>query len=269
MTKYTDTGKKDTRSGFGAGLYEAGKADPRVVALIADLKGSLKMEAFADEFPERFIQCGIAEANMIGVAAGMAITGKVPFAGSFAEFVTGRVYDQIRQEVAYGETNVKIAASHAGITLGEDGATHQTMEDVALMRALPGMVVINPCDYNQTKAATIAAAKYNGPVYLRFGRPAVANFTPDDEIVSKYNLANSYDERFGGNLSHVVVMQHVKKEVIDKFIAELEGIMTSTAKVKADVTKADYLEYSLAGTKVASGMKPSVVVTTGKKRLLQ
>ena len=138
MTKYTDTGKKDTRSGFGAGLYEAGKADPRVVALIADLKGSLKMEAFADEFPERFIQCGIAEANMIGVAAGMAITGKVPFAGSFAEFVTGRVYDQIRQEVAYGETTVKMAASHAGITLGEVVATHKTMDDVALIRALRG-----------------------------------------------------------------------------------------------------------------------------------
>ena len=181
MIKYTDTGKKDTRSGFGAGLYEAGKADSRVVALTADLKGSLKMDAFAEEFPERFIQCGIAEANMIGVAAGMAITGKIPFAGSFAEFVTGRVYDQIRQEIAYGETNVKIAASHAGITLGEDGATHQTMEDIALMRALPGMVVINPCDYNQTKAATIAAANYEGPVYLRFGRPAVPNFTPENQ----------------------------------------------------------------------------------------
>ena len=179
--KYTDTGKKDTRSGFGAGLYEAGKQDSRVVALTADLKGSLKMDKFADEFPERFVQCGIAEANMIGVAAGLAITGKIPFAGSFAEFVTGRVYDQIRQEVCYGETNVKIDASHAGITLGEDGATHQTMEDIALMRALPGMVVINPCDYNQTKAATIAAAKYDGPVYLRFGRPSVPNFTPEDQ----------------------------------------------------------------------------------------
>lgn len=181
MKEYIDTGKKDTRSGFGAGLYEAGKKDPRVVALTADLKGSLKMDAFAEEFPERFFECGIAEANMVGVAAGMAITGKIPFVGSFAEFVTGRVYDQIRQEVAYGETNVKIAASHAGITLGEDGATHQTMEDIALMRALPGMVVINPCDYNQTKAATIAAAKYVGPVYLRFGRPSVPNFTPEDQ----------------------------------------------------------------------------------------
>lgn len=180
MKKYIDTGKKDTRSGFGAGLLEAGKRNPDVVALTADLEGSLKMNDFASEFPERFIQCGIAEANMIGAAAGLAIAGKVPFAGSFAEFVTGRVYDQIRQEVAYGRTNVKIAASHAGITLGEDGATHQTMEDIALMRALPNMVVINPCDYNQTKAATIAAAEYDGPVYLRFGRPSVPNFTDEN-----------------------------------------------------------------------------------------
>ena len=195
MTKYTDTGKKDTRSGFGAGLYEAGKADSRVVALTADLKGSLKMDAFANDFPERFIQCGIAESNMIGVAAGLAITGKIPFAGSFAEFVTGRVYDQIRQEVAYGQTNVKIAASHAGITLGEDGATHQTMEDIALMRALPNMVVINPCDWTQTKNATIAAAKFNGPVYLRFGRPKVADFMPDEpfEIGKAYVLNEGKD----------------------------------------------------------------------------
>ncbi len=179
--KYTDTGKKDTRSGFGVGLLKAGQADSRVVALTADLKGSLKMDAFAAEFPERFIQCGIAEANMVGAAAGLALTGKIPFIGSFAEFVTGRVYDQLRQEVAYGQTNVKIASSHAGITLGEDGATHQTMEDIALMRALPGMVVLNPCDFNQTVQATIAAAKWNGPVYLRFGRPSVPNFTPADE----------------------------------------------------------------------------------------
>ena len=192
MTQYTDTGKKDTRSGFGAGLLEAGKADSRIVALTADLKGSLKMNAFADAFPERFIQCGIAEANMVGVAAGLAITGKIPFIGSFAEFVTGRVYDQLRQEVAYGRTNVKIASSHAGITLGEDGATHQTMEDIALMRALPEMVVINPCDYNQTMQATIAAAKYDGPVYLRFGRPAVPNFTNPDEpfVIGKAYVMN-------------------------------------------------------------------------------
>ena len=181
MKKYTDTGKKDTRSGFGVGLLKAGQADKRVVAMTADLKGSLKMDAFAAEFPERFVQCGIAEANMVGAAAGLAITGKIPFIGSFAEFVTGRVYDQLRQEVAYGNTNVKIASSHAGITLGEDGATHQTMEDIALMRALPGMVVLNPCDYNQTLQATLAAARYDGPVYLRFGRPAVPNFTPADE----------------------------------------------------------------------------------------
>jgi transketolase len=180
MKKYTDTGKKDTRSGFGVGLLKAGQANPNVVALTADLKGSLKMDAFAAEFPERFFQCGIAEANMVGAAAGLAITGKIPFIGSFAEFVTGRVYDQIRQEVSYGKTNVKIASSHAGITLGEDGATHQTMEDIALMRALPEMVVLAPCDYNETLQATLAAARWEGPVYLRFGRPAVPNFTPED-----------------------------------------------------------------------------------------
>ena len=192
MKQYTDSGKKDTRSGFGAGLLEAGRRDSRVLALTADLKGSLKMGAFADEFPDRFIQCGIAEANMVGVAAGLAITGKIPFIGSFAEFVTGRVYDQLRQEVAYGCANVKIASSHAGITLGEDGATHQTMEDIALMRALPGMVVLNPCDYNQTVQATLAAAKYDGPVYLRFGRPSVPNFTPVDEefIIGKAQILN-------------------------------------------------------------------------------
>ena len=190
--KYTDTGKKDTRSGFGAGLLEAGRRDSRVLALTADLKGSLKMDAFAAEFPERFIQCGIAEANMVGVAAGLAITGKIPFIGSFAEFVTGRVYDQVRQEVSYGKANVKIASSHAGITLGEDGATHQTMEDIALMRALPEMVVLNPCDYNQTLQATLAAAKWEGPVYLRFGRPAVPNFTNPDEpfVIGKAIVMN-------------------------------------------------------------------------------
>lgn len=176
----TNTGNKDTRSGFGAGLYEIGKKDPRVVALCADLIGSLKMEAFAEAFPQRFFQCGIAEANMMGTAAGMAVTGKIPFVGTFAEFATGRVYDQVRQSICYSQTNVKIAASHAGITLGEDGATHQTMEDIALMRAMPHMTVINPCDYNQTRLATMAAAEWKGPVYLRFGRPSVPNFTPVD-----------------------------------------------------------------------------------------
>lgn len=182
MKKYTFTEKLDTRSGFGAGLLEAGKQDPNVVGLCADLTGSLKMDAFQKQFPERFYQVGIAEANMIGLAAGMTIGGKIPFTGTFANFSTGRVYDQIRQSVAYSHKNVKIAASHAGLTLGEDGATHQILEDIGLMKMLPGMVVINPCDYNQTKAATLAIAKYYGPVYLRFGRPAVPNFTPADQV---------------------------------------------------------------------------------------
>lgn len=179
--KYTSTGNKDTRSGFGAGLYELGKSNSDVVALCADLIGSLKMDDFVKEFPERFVQTGIAEANMIGMAAGLTIGGKIPFAGTFAAFATGRVYDQIRQSVAYSNKNVKICASHAGLTLGEDGATHQMMEDLGLMKMLPNMVVINPCDYNQTKAATLAIAKHVGPVYLRFGRPVVPNFTPADQ----------------------------------------------------------------------------------------
>jgi len=179
--KYTSTGNKDTRSGFGAGLYELGKSNSDVVALCADLIGSLKMDDFVKDFPERFVQTGIAEANMIGMAAGLTIGGKIPFAGTFAAFATGRVYDQIRQSVAYSNKNVKICASHAGLTLGEDGATHQMMEDLGLMKMLPNMVVINPCDYNQTKAATLAIAKHVGPVYLRFGRPAVPNFTPADQ----------------------------------------------------------------------------------------
>ncbi|CEN46749.1 putative transketolase C-terminal section [Capnocytophaga canis] len=179
--KYTDTGKKDTRSGFGAGLAELGRTNPNVVALCADLIGSLKMEKFIEENPERFFQIGIAEANMMGIAAGLTIGGKIPFTGTFAAFSTGRVYDQIRQSIAYSGKNVKICASHAGLTLGEDGATHQILEDIGLMKMLPGMVVINPCDYNQTKAATIAIADYQGPVYLRFGRPTVANFTPEDQ----------------------------------------------------------------------------------------
>jgi transketolase len=180
MKTYIDTGKKDTRSGFGAGLTELGKTNENVVALCADLTGSLKMDAFKANHPERFFQVGIAEANMIGMAAGMTIGGKIPFTGTFANFSTGRVYDQIRQSIAYSGKNVKICASHAGVTLGEDGATHQILEDIGLMKMLPGMTVINTCDYNQTKAATIAIADYNGPVYLRFGRPKVANFTPEN-----------------------------------------------------------------------------------------
>lgn len=179
LADYVVTGKKDTRSGFGAGMLELGRTNPNVVALCADLAGSLKLDDFIKEFPERFVQCGVAEANMIGVAAGMTIGGKIPFATTFANFATGRVYDQIRQSVAYSGKNVKIGASHAGLTLGEDGATHQILEDIGLMQMLPGMVVINPCDYNQTKEATIAAAEYVGPVYLRFGRPAWPIFMPE------------------------------------------------------------------------------------------
>lgn len=181
MKTYTNTGNKDTRSGFGAGLTELGKRNENVVALCADLIGSLKMDEFKANHPERFFQVGIAEANMIGLAAGMTIGGKIPFTGTFANFSTGRVYDQIRQSVAYSHKNVKICASHAGLTLGEDGATHQILEDIGLMKMLPGMTVINTCDFNQTKAATIAIADHHGPVYLRFGRPKVANFTPEDQ----------------------------------------------------------------------------------------
>lgn len=181
MKKYIDQGKKDTRSGFGAGLTELGKTNENVVALCADLIGSLKMDEFKEQHPKRFFQVGIAEANMIGIAAGLTVGGYVPFTGTFANFSTGRVYDQIRQSVAYSGKNVKICASHAGITLGEDGATHQILEDLGLMKMLPHMTVINTCDYNQTKAATIAIAELDGPVYLRFGRPKVANFTAENQ----------------------------------------------------------------------------------------
>ena len=171
---------KDTRSGFGEALLELGKSNPKVVALNADLTGSLKMNAFAEAFPERFFQVGIAEANMMGIAAGLTIGGYIPFTGTFANFSTARVYDQIRQSIAYSQKNVKICASHAGLTLGEDGATHQTLEDIGMMKMLPGMTVINPCDFNQTKQATFAIAEHKGPVYLRFGRPKVPNFIPED-----------------------------------------------------------------------------------------
>ncbi len=181
MENFTVQNTKDTRSGFGEGLLELGRKNPNVVALCADLTGSLKMNAFEDEFPERFFQTGIGEANMMGLAAGMTIGGKIPFTGTFANFSTGRVYDQIRQSIAYSGKNVKICASHAGLTLGEDGATHQILEDIGMMKMLPGMTVINPCDFNQTKAATIAIADHEGPVYLRFGRPKVENFTPVDQ----------------------------------------------------------------------------------------
>jgi transketolase len=192
MKKYIPTGEKDTRSGFGDGLLELGRNNPNVVALCADLTGSLKMDAFEKEFPDRFLQVGIAEANMMGIAAGLTIGGKIPFTGTFANFSTGRVFDQIRQSIAYSGKNVKICASHAGLTLGEDGATHQILEDLGLMKMLPHMTVINPCDYNQTKAATIAIADYEGPVYLRFGRPKVPIFIPEGEkfIIGKALMLN-------------------------------------------------------------------------------
>jgi transketolase len=192
MKKYEILGNKDTRSGFGEGLNELGKENANVVALCADLIGSLKMDDFKKNYPERFYQTGIAEANMISIAAGLTIGGKIPYTGTFANFSTGRVYDQIRQSVAYSEKNVKICASHAGLTLGEDGATHQILEDIGLMKMLPGMTVINPCDFNQTKAATIAIAKHNGPVYLRFGRPKVPVFISENTefIIGKALLLN-------------------------------------------------------------------------------
>lgn len=181
LDKIVNTGKKATRDGYGAAMHELGQENPDVVALCADLVASLKIQSFIDENPDRFIQCGISEANMMGMAAGLATGGKIPFASTFANFATGRVYDQIRQSIAYSDKNVKICASHAGLTLGEDGATHQILEDIGMMRMLPGFTVINPCDYNQTKAATKAIAEHHGPVYLRFGRPGWPNFTPEDQ----------------------------------------------------------------------------------------
>jgi len=211
MKTYTYTEKKDTRSGFGAGLAELGRTNPNVVALCADLIGSLKMDKFIEENPERFFQVGIAEANMMGIAAGLTIGGKIPFTGTFANFSTGRVYDQIRQSIAYSDKNVKICASHAGLTLGEDGATHQILEDIGLMKMLPGMVVINPCDYNQTKAATIAIAEHHGPVYLRFGRPSVPIFTPEDQ---KFEIGKAIKMTEGSDVT-IVATGHLVWEALE------------------------------------------------------
>ncbi len=221
MKKYTDQGAKDTRSGFGAGLSELGETNPNVVALCADLTGSLKMDAFAKDHPDRFFQVGIAEANMMGIAAGMTIGGKIPFTGTFANFSTGRVYDQIRQSIAYSGKNVKICASHAGLTLGEDGATHQILEDIGLMKMLPGMTVINPCDYNQTKAATIAIAEHDGPVYLRFGRPKVANFTPADQ---KFEIGKALFLQEGSDVTIAATGHLVWKALEAAERLEAEGI---------------------------------------------
>jgi transketolase len=266
MKKYTYTEKKDTRSGFGAGLSQLGKENENVVALCADLTGSLKMDAFAKDHPERFIQVGIAEANMMGIAAGLTIGGKIPFTGTFANFSTGRVYDQIRQSIAYSDKNVKICASHAGLTLGEDGATHQILEDIGLMRMLPGMVVINPCDFNQTKAATIAIAKHHGPVYLRFGRPSVPNFTPADQQfeIGKAVMLNEGTDVTIIATGHLVwkaieageqlAAKGISAEIINihtiKPIDE-EAILKSVAKTKCVVTCEEHNRFGGLGDAVA------------------
>jgi transketolase len=228
MKKYTFTEKKDTRSGFGAGLSFLGKTNPNVVALCADLTGSLKMDDFAKNYPNRFFQTGIAEANMIGMAAGLTIGGKIPFTGTFANFSTGRVYDQIRQAVAYSGKNVKICASHAGLTLGEDGATHQILEDLGLMKMLPGMTVINTCDYNQTKAATIAIANYNGPVYLRFGRPKVPVFTPDNQ---NFEIGKAVKLTEGKDVTIVATGHLVWEALQASEVLEKEGISAEVINI--------------------------------------
>lgn len=264
--KYTYTEKKDTRSGFGAGLSELGKTNPNVVALCADLIGSLKMDDFKKNHPERFIQVGIAEANMIGIAAGLTIGGKIPFTGTFANFSTGRVYDQIRQSVAYSDKNVKICASHAGLTLGEDGATHQILEDIGLMKMLPGMTVINPCDYNQTKAATIAIAEHHGPVYLRFGRPTVPNFTSADqkfEIGKALNLIEGTDVSIFAT-GHLVwkaleaveqlAAKGINAEVINIHTIkplDANAILASVAKTKCVVTAEEHQRNGGLGDSIA------------------
>lgn len=266
MQEYVNTGSKDTRSGFGEALLELGKLNPEIVALCADLTGSLKMDAFAKAFPERFFEIGIAEANMIGIAAGLATGGKIPFTGTFANFSTGRVYDQIRQSIAYSNKNVKICASHAGITLGEDGATHQNMEDIGMMKMLPNMIVINPCDFNQTKAATLAIAKYIGPVYLRFGRPKMPNFTSAnfDFIIGKaLPLREGTDISIfaTGHLvwkvleaSKILNEQGIQSDVIDihtiKPLDEV-AILNSVRKTGCAVTAEEHLRNGGLGDSIA------------------
>jgi transketolase len=257
---------KDTRSGFGEALLQLGKENPNVFALCADLTGSLKMDAFKKEFPERFIQCGIAEANMVGISAGLALSGKIPFCGSFAAFVTGRVYDQIRMVVAYSNLNVKIIASHAGITVGEDGATHQIMEDIGLMKMLPNMTVINTCDFNQTKAATLAIAKHAGPVYLRFGRPVVPNFTPENQPfeIGKANLLKEGKDVTIIATGHLVwhaleTAEQLKEKGIDVEVINIhtikpldeEAILNSVRKTKCVVTAEEHLRNGGLGDSIA------------------
>ena len=219
---------KDTRSGFGAGLTELGKSNKNVVALCADLTGSLNMNQFKNDNPDRFFQIGIAEANMMGIAAGMTIGGKIPFTGTFANFSTSRVYDQIRQSIAYSNKNVKICASHAGLTLGEDGATHQVLEDIGMMKMLPHMVVINPCDHNQTKAATIAISKYIGPVYLRFGRPKVPNFTSENQ---EFKIGKAIHLKQGSDVT-IIATGHLVWEALEAAkILEADGISSDVINI--------------------------------------
>ena len=257
MKDFPYTESKDTRSGFGAGLHELGKTNPNVVALCADLTGSLKMDAFKKDFPERFFQVGIAEANMMGVAAGMTIGGKIPFTGTFANFSTGRVYDQIRQSIAYSDKNVKICASHAGLTLGEDGATHQILEDLGMMKMLPGMTVINPCDYNQTKAATIAIAAHEGPVYLRFGRPVVPNFTPADQhfVIGEAVLLNE-----GTDVSIFATGHLVWKAV-------LAGKLLAEKGINAEIINIHTIKPLDAQAILASARKTRCVVTAEEHQM--
>lgn len=256
MEKTVVKEKKATRAGFGAGLYELGKNNPDVVALCADLSGSLKINDFIEAFPDRFFQCGIAEANMMGMAAGLTIGGKIPFAATFANFATGRVYDQVRQSICYSGKNVKICASHAGLTLGEDGASHQIMEDIGLMKMLPHMTVINPADYNQTKAATIALAEHEGPAYLRFGRPKVPNFTPEDQT---FEIGKAINMREGSDVTiiatgHLVYSALKAAEMLadKKISAEVinlhtikpldeEAVLKSVQKTNAVVTAEEHL----------------------------
>ncbi|MFT7899012.1 transketolase family protein [Tenacibaculum ascidiaceicola] len=265
MKKYTYTEKKDTRSGFGDGLTELGQKNPNVVALCADLTGSLKMNEFAKNHPERFYQVGIAEANMIGIAAGLTIGGKIPFTGTFANFSTGRVYDQIRQSVAYSDKNVKICASHAGLTLGEDGATHQILEDIGLMKMLPGMTVINTCDYSQTKAATLAIAEHEGPVYLRFGRPSVPVFMTDQpfEIGKAIQLTEGNDVTIIATGHLVWEALQAAEQLEEKGISaevinihtikplDEEAILKSVAKTGCVVTAEEHNKYGGLGESVA------------------
>ena len=263
---FTIQNQKDTRSGFGEGLLEAGRRNPKVVAFCADLTPSVKMGDFAKEFPERFFQTGIAEANMIDMAAGMALSGFVPFTGTFAAFSTGRVYDQIRQCVAYSNKNVKIAASHAGVTLGEDGATHQILEDIALMKVLPNMTVIVPCDFNQTKNATLAAAEYDGPVYLRFGRPKVPNFTPADEkfVIGKAQLLQEGTDVTIFACGHLVwkaieALPILKKAGINAELInihtikplDVEAILKSVSKTRCVVTAEEHQRNGGLGDSIA------------------